>query len=357
MALTEPLLIWGAGAIGGTIGAHLARAGHAVIFVDNVVEHVAAIERHGLRIEGPIAQFDVKTPAYTPNRLSGSFARILLCVKAHHTEAAANALRPFLSSDGYVVSMQNGLNELVIASIVGWNRTIGAFVNFGADYLEPGVVLYGGRGAVVLGELDGKTTPRLTALHEEICDFEPEAIVTENIWGYLWGKLGYGTLLFATALTNDSIADALAIEEYADLYGALGREVMAVAEVEGVKPEGFNGFDPDAFTVGANPAQLARSIAAMVAHNRKSAKSHSGIWRDLAVRKRKTEIDAQIAIIAEIGEKHGRRSPLIRRLVALIHDIEDGRLGLERTNLGRLAEALAQVQASADVIFQRGPAR
>ena len=340
--MTAPLLIWGAGAIGGTIGAHLARAGQAVVFVDNAVEHIAAIERHGLRIEGPIAQFSAAAPAFTPDRLSGSYERIFLCVKAHHTEAAARALRPFLASDGYVVSMQNGLNERVIAAVAGAERTIGAFVNFGADYLEPGVVLYGGRGAVVLGELDGKITPRLTALHRAIRDFEPAAIVTENIWGYLWGKLGYGTLLFATALTNDSIGDALAIPEYSELYRTLGGEVMAVAAAEGVKPEGFNGFDPDAFLPGAGRARLERSITEMVAHNRKSAKSHSGIWRDLAVRKRKTEVDAQIAIVAEIGEKHGLANPLIRSLVALIHDIEDGRLGLERKNLDRLAGALAR---------------
>ena len=77
----------------------------------------------------------------------------------------------------------------------------------------------------------------------------------------------------------------------------------------------------------------------MVAHNRGSAKSHSGIWRDLAVRKRKTEIDAQIAIIAEIAEKHGHPAPITRRLVALIHDIEDGRRTLDIANLDRLAEA------------------
>jgi len=342
VALTAPLLIWGAGAIGGTIGAHLVRAGQAAVFVDSAVEHIAAIERHGLRIEGPIAQFIAAAPAFTPERLSGSYERIFLCVKAHHTEAAARTLRPFLAPDGYVVSMQNGLNERVIAAVVGAERTIGAFVNFGADYLEPGVVLYGGRGAVVLGELDGKITPRLTALHRAICDFEPAAIVTANIWGYLWGKLGYGTLLFATALTNDSIGDALAIPEYSELYRALGVEVMAVAAAEGVKPEGFNGFDPGAFAPGAGWARLERSIAEMVVHNRKSAKSHSGIWRDLAVRKRKTEVDAQIAIVAEIGEKHGLASPLIRRLVALIHDIEEGRFGLERKNLDRLAEALAR---------------
>ncbi len=343
MVLSGPILIWGAGAIGGTIGAYLARAGHPIVFVDIVPEHVAAISGPGLKIEGPVEEFSVTAPAFTPDRLAGQwkdgrFDRVLLCVKAQHTEGAAQALRPFLADDGYVVSAQNGLNELTIARVVGAARTIGAFVNFGADYLEPGRILYGGHGAVVLGEIDGRMTPRLTALHQTVRDFEPEAIVTDNIWGYLWGKLGYGALLFATALTNESIADALAASRHLGLYRTLAGEVMAVARAEGVTPEGFNGFDPGAFMPGAEPARLQRSIDAMVAHNRASAKSHSGIWRDLAVRKRKTEVDAQIAIIAEIADKHGLRVPIIRRLVALIHEIEDGKRALDLANLDLLGQ-------------------
>jgi 2-dehydropantoate 2-reductase len=338
--MTTPILIWGAGAIGGTIGAYLKRAGHDIVFVDVVPEHVAAINATGLAIEGPVETFTVKAPAFTPDKLTGRFDRILLCVKAQHTEGAAKALLPYLTKDGMVVSAQNGLNELTISRIVGPARTMGAFVNFGADYLDPGRVIYAGRGAVVLGEIDGKMTQRLKALHQLMRDFEPDAVATDNIWGYLWAKLGYGAMLFATALTNDSIADALALPQYFDLWYALGCEVMAVAKDEKVRPLGFNGFEPEAFVAGADRALTERSIDTMVAHNRKSAKSHSGVWRDLAVRKRRTEVDAQIAIIADIAEKHGLKAPITRRLVALIHDIEDGRRPLERTNLDRLAEAM-----------------
>jgi 2-dehydropantoate 2-reductase len=334
-----PILIWGAGAVGGTMGAYLARAGHPVVLVDVVAEHVAAINERGLTIEGPIEEFTQRTASFTPDRLQGCYRRTILCVKAQHTAVAAAAMRPFLAEDGYVVSAQNGLNERVIADIVGRERTIGAFVNFGADYLDPGRVFYGGRGAVVLGELDGRMTPRLVALHETLLDFEPGAITTDNIWGYLWGKLGYGALLFATALTNDSIADVLALPQYFALYRALGVEILRVAAAEKVRPEGFNGFHPAAFHAGADPAATQRSIDEMVAHNRKSAKSHSGIWRDLAVRKRKTEVDAQIAIIAELAATHGLTTPLVDRLVRLIHEIEDGKRPMDRANLDALAEA------------------
>jgi len=134
--MSGPILIWGAGAIGGTLGAAFIRAGHEVVFVDNAAEHVAAINANGLRIDGPIFQDAVKANAFTPEDLKGKFDRIFLCVKAHHTEAAAKALLPHVADDGYVVSAQNGLNETVISEVIGEHRVIGCFVNFGADYLE-----------------------------------------------------------------------------------------------------------------------------------------------------------------------------------------------------------------------------
>ena len=99
---------------------------------------------------------------------------------------------------------------------------------------------------------------------------------------------------------------------------------------------GFNGFDPAAFQAGADETALQRSIDAMVAFNRGSAKSHSGIWRDLAVRKRKTEVDAQIGIIAEIGAGLGVPTPALARMVGLIHDIEDGRRPLDWSTLDEM---------------------
>jgi 2-dehydropantoate 2-reductase len=334
------LLIWGAGAIGGTIGAHLARAGHDITFVDQAEEHVAAINAAGLRIEGPLAQFISRVPSFTPDALNGEFERVVLAVKAQDTEAATRALARHLSPDGYVVSAQNGLNELVIKSIVGDARTVGCFVNFGADYLEPGVITYSGRGAVVLGEIDGRVTARVGELHRAFLDFDDKAVVTTNIWGYLWGKLAYGAQLFATALTNDSIADALADPHYRRVYVEIAREVMRVAQARRITPEGFNGFDPSAFAPAADDAVAERSLDEMVAHNRKSAKTHSGIWRDIAVRHRRTEADAQLGPIVALGAEVGVPAPLTTRLIELVHDLEDRRRAQSHEALDELKAAL-----------------
>ncbi len=77
--------MWGAGAIGGTLGAYLARAGHDVTLVDAVAEHVDAINRDGLRITGPMSEFTQRMPAFTSDALHGSWDTIILATKAHHT--------------------------------------------------------------------------------------------------------------------------------------------------------------------------------------------------------------------------------------------------------------------------------
>ena len=317
-------LIWGAGAIGGTIAAYAARAGHELTLVDVDTDHVDAMNAEGLRITGPVDDFTAEVSALTPDRVQGRWDAVLLCTKALHTEAATEAIAPLLSQDGFVVSVQNGLNEFAIAERVGVQRTVGAFVNFGADYLEPGVIHLGGRGAVVVGELDGRSSERLDWLLDLLRTFEPNAIATDNIWGYLWGKMGYGAMLFASALCNESIADVLDAREARPILDELAAEVLAVARAEGVTPLGFNGFDPVAFGPGGDAGARAASYEAMVAHNRGSAKSHSGVWRDLAVRKRKTEADAQFGPILARAEAHGLQVPLTRRLVEVVREVEQG---------------------------------
>ena len=320
--MTAPVTIWGAGAVGGTVGAYLHRAGHPVVIVDAESDHVSRIQSHGLRIEGPIEEFIAHPPAYLPDQIKGPLGPVFLCVKAHHTIAACHRIADLLSPDGYVVSLQNGLNELAIAEVVGPYRTLGAFVNFGADYMAPGVVQYAGHGAVVVGEVDGRLSDRARHVHTLLRDFDPRAVLSPNIMGYLWSKLSYGSLLYATALTNDSIADVFAAPRHRAALIALVREVLAITRAEGVQPESFDGYSPASFT---DDASAVASLEAMVLHNRKSAKSHSGIWRDLVVRKRPTEVDAQLGPMIDIARHHGVPTPILTHLVGLIHDVETGR--------------------------------
>ncbi len=338
--MRDELLIWGAGAIGGILGAYWARAGYPVVMVDIVPEHVEACRTKGLLIEGPVEEFTQVVPCATPDELAGTFSRVVLAVKAQATEGAVKALLPHLAQDSYILSAQNGLNEKTIADIAGPERTMGAFVNYGADWIGPGRILFGNRGAVVVGEIDGAIRPRSEQMHRLLQVFEPDAVLTTDIWAYLWGKLGYGAMLFATALTTDSMKTNFADPARGPALIGLAREVMRTAVAEGVDPKPFNGFQPSAFMPGAPEAAALQSIADLAVFNSKTAKTHTGIYRDLAVRKRKTEVDPQVGTVAEIAASHGIDTPLLRRLVELIHDIEEGRREMSADTFHELTKVI-----------------
>ena len=339
--MQDQVLIWGAGAIGGILGAYWARAGHQVLMVDIVAEHAEACRTTGLRIEGPVEEFTQVVPCVTPDELTGTYRRIVLAVKAQATEDAVTTLLPHLAPDGFILSAQNGLNERTIAKLAGAERVMGAFVNYGADWVAPGRILFGNRGAVVVGEIDGEPRPRTREMHRLLQDFEPEAVLTDDIWAYLWGKLGYGAMLFATALTPDSMAANFSDPARGPALIGLAREVMRTARAEGVNPRPFNGFEPSAFMPDAPEAAARQSIADLAVFNSKTAKTHTGIYRDLAVRKRKTEVDPQVGVVAEIAASHGIDTPLLRRLVDLIHDIEDGRRAMSVDTFHELTKVVA----------------
>lgn len=278
----------GAGAIGGTVGAHMVRGGETVLFVDKDVDHVRAMQTRGLTIKGFAETFTVPVQATTPDALPDQLETVLLACKAPATEDAVRSFVDRLAPDGCVVSLQNGLNELVISRLIGANRTIGAFVNFSADYLEPGLIHFAGRGTFVIGEVDGSMTPRLHALQSALGHWG-DVRLTDNIWGYLWGKQAYGAMLFATALSNDSMADA--IDQHREVTASLAREVLSVARALNVEPLGFDGFEPQAIG-SSDAAELNASLDRLIAIRHTDEKIHSGVWRDLAVRKRRTEVDA-----------------------------------------------------------------
>jgi 2-dehydropantoate 2-reductase len=327
--------VFGAGAIGGTVGAHMVRGGESVLFVDRDSDHVRAMQTRGLTIRGFDETFTVPVEATTPDALPDRLDSVLLAVKAPATEDAVRSFAARLAPDGCVVSLQNGLNELVISKQVGEQRTIGAFVNFSADYLEPGLIHFAGRGTFVVGELDGSITPRIHDLTRALGHWG-NVQPTENIWGYLWGKQAYGAMLFATALTNDSMADA--IDQHRQVTVALAREVLTVATALTVRPLGFDGFEPESIN-SSDPGVVNASLDRLIAIRHTDEKTHSGVWRDLAVRKRRTEVDAHFVPIVQRAEQLGIDVPLLRRMIALIHDIEDGRRSFSSANLDELAAA------------------
>jgi 2-dehydropantoate 2-reductase len=340
--------IIGAGAIGGVTGALLAQAGHAVTLVDREQAHVDAINRAGLRISGARGDFVVRMRAITPDQLAGEppLRFVCLAVKAHHTEQALQPVVPRLLPDGFVVSLQNGFNEEVIAERIGADRTVGCFLHFGADYQEPGHILLAYDYPFFIGELDGYYRPRLDEIQSVLAAAMP-TVITNNVWGYFWGKMGYAALAFAIALTDQPAHEVLAHRELRPALRAAVREVARVGRAEGRFIEMIGDMDTAMF-LDDSPEGLAR-IDRFWDHQvergrrTRSLKVFTGIQRDLMVRRRKTEVDAHMGAVMAHARRAGIATPVLAQVVDMIHEVEDGRRPLSLDNVRELNERVRQV--------------
>jgi 2-dehydropantoate 2-reductase len=306
-------VVLGCGAVGGTVAAGLARDGHDVLACDADPAVVSAVAARGLRIEGPVENFTVAVPAVTPGDLPARIdGPVLVAVKAHHTASAAALLAGRLRGDAFAVGLQNGLTGGILAGAVGPERVVEAVVNFGADMVAPGVVLRGNRAAFLVGEPDGTLSARVRSLAGDIAD----AAATPDILGYKWAKQAIGALLAATAVSDLPIADVLGDPAYRPLLTELARQVAVQAPVPPLPLDGFDATD------------LPGSLARLARFNRASAKTHTGIYRDLAVLRRPTEVPAILG---------GLTGTLPPRVVELVQAIEQGRRSCARANLDLLA--------------------
>lgn len=337
------ITIIGAGAIGGVIGAYLLKNGEEVVFVDRDIEHVKAMNENGLTIQMKDERFTVKAEAYTVEdflETKKSVDTIFLAVKAQHTKEAIQPFEKLMHDESFVVSFQNGLSEDIIASIVGKSRTVGCFVNLFADYMSPGIIEYGGVGSLYIGEIDGKESKRVNELRDKLQCWG-DAKATQNIFGYLWSKLAYGAMLTATALTNNEIADFFEDRKYHHLLNEIGKEVLQVADSQGITPEPFDNWVP-AFLYPQKKAQDLENSYFNIAHKlRGYTKTRTGIWRDLAVRKRKTEVAEQLTPVILLGEKSGYDMPLVRKILAMIQEIEEGKREMSLENIDELTRLIS----------------
>jgi 2-dehydropantoate 2-reductase len=347
--------IVGAGAIGGILGVHLIEAGFEVTFVEENREHVEAIRSKGLKVSGA-RELTVKAHALTPDEVREPLQRVLLAVKSRHTEQAMEVVGPALAPDGYVVSLQNGLEEYKIARAVGAARTIGAFLTFGGHDLKPGEVVYGGTGSFRIGELDGGLTTRIERLREDLASLQ-EVEISTNIFGYLWSKMALGAIYFATALVSEDVPDQMEDARYRELFANLAGEVVEVAETAGVELESFDGFDPKVFRFGSprHSPEMSAAWEAQRAYWLRHTQRRTGVWRDLAVHKRRTEIDGLIGAVMRMAEERGVQVPRLRGLVRLVERVERAESKLGRENLDRLIAIDDDVAAQEVVVAERKP--
>src|SRR5262249_16949492 len=172
------IIIVGAGAVGGYAGAHMVGAGRDVTFIDPWPEHVEHIRKHGLRVTHAkdVAEFVVPVRALhvTDAQQLAKEQPVdiaFVCMKSYDTAWATMMIAQYLARDGYVVSLQNCMNEETVARVVGWSKTLGCIASsITVNLPEPGHVHRGaGKGGAAhtvfrAGEVHGRITERASEI-------------------------------------------------------------------------------------------------------------------------------------------------------------------------------------------------
>jgi 2-dehydropantoate 2-reductase len=249
--------VFGAGAVGGTIGGLLALAGRDVTLIGQWPEHIAAIRKNGLHIIDAAGTRVAHPVILHHNELATwkqPFDVVLLCVKSYDTEWAVKAVAPHLAAQGFVASLQNGINEARIAAIIGAGRTVGVGIStIGANATIPGEVLRtssrGGAKHTVFraGEIDGRITPRIAAL-VELLNMVDSAKATDNLVGERWSKLVLNSITHGLAVATGLNSRALMVSrELRPLTIRLAAEGVRVGHTQDLRLVEIYGAAADAW--------------------------------------------------------------------------------------------------------------
>ena len=311
------IVVVGAGAIGGYTGGHMARAGHDVTLVDAWPEHVEYMREHGIQLSGLVVaeRHSIKVNALHVTDVQ-RFAKerpidiAFVCVKSYDTEWATHLVKPYLAADGFVVSLQNCINEERIANIVGWGKTLGCIASLvAAELYKPGhvkrTVPMGGEKHIVyrVGEVHGRITKRATELAALLRSADSSKVTT-NLWGERWSKLVVNSMRNGlSAATGLSGNERDLAEGPRWLSIRLGSEAVRVGQALGYQLEKMLGMDPETLARAGEGGKdaLAEIVDTLVTQAKKrSDEQRPSMAQDMA-KGRRTETDFINGYVAERG--------------------------------------------------------
>jgi 2-dehydropantoate 2-reductase len=303
--------VLGAGAVGCFFGGMLARAGHPAVFIGRQ-SHVDVFNKSGLYFEGQKFKEHIAVEASTdPSAVRGA-QLVLFCVKSTDTESAAAQIAPHLGKDAVVVNLQNGVDNTERIQARVSVPVIPAVVYVATEMAGPGHLKHHGRGDLVIGSLDAKTTQAsLKAVQQAFEAAGVPVVISDNVAGELWAKLLVNCAYNAiSAITQLPYGEMIKGEGVRALMRDVIEETLAVAKAAGVT------MPPD---------QLAKAYKIAEA----MPTQFSSTAQDLA-RGKPTEIDHLNGFLVRKGEALRVPVPANRALYALVKLIEGKSLAAQR---------------------------
>ncbi len=333
----KSLVFMGAGAVGSYVGGMLAKAGEDVTLIDPWPEHIRRIKEQGLLITDAQGEYRVSPKAlhlHQVQTLTRSPIDVaFVCVKSYDTRWATTLINDYLAPEGYVVSLQNSINEELIAGIVGWGRVVGCIAsNIGVGVYEPGHVVRtsrpGGSAHTVfrVGEVHGAITPRVEYL-AAILGHVDSAKTTTNLWGERWSKLvancmGNGV----QAISGMGSKEMAQNPEIRRLLIRLAAEAVTVGEALGYTLVPVNGFEAHRWKAATQGEGLEELEMALLRNAERSADDGRSSTAQDVLKGRRTEIDFLNGIVVAKGREVGVGVPTHEALMSLVKAVERGDL-------------------------------
>ncbi len=352
--MKKRIAVLGAGAIGASIGAYLIREGYDITLIDQWAANIDKIRSDGLKLTNLKGEFTVPAKALHLSEVSSlreQFDIVYLSVKSYDTCWSTYFIEPYLKPTGFILPAQNGLNDEVVASIVGFNRTVGCVPSISVGMYEPGHVIRTDpmtSHCFTVGELNGLITPRVKEVVEALEILGPSEATT-NIWGARWAKLVIncmnnalsGIIGPAISSLNEKQKDS------ANLIRAVtGSEVAKVAQALGIVLGPIFGIPAQDFvkaTTIADIRALKETIAAVFKKRylnpeqtrNLGAPDRPSLLQDV-IKGRRTEVDYLNGEAVSKGKTVGVPTPINQAIVDITKKIEEGKVKPDPSNLERL---------------------
>ena len=319
--------IYGAGSLGTVLGAYMTKNGADVELVNRNKAHTEAMKKDGARVVGTV-EMTVPVKAIFPDEMQGKYEVIFLMTKQLHNREVVTTLKDYLTDDGVIVTLQNGIPEPLIAEIVGKDHTMGCTVEWGATLTSPGVVTLTSSPDSLsyhMGKMDGITDEKFNEvknLLELMCPVHEES----NLIGARWSKLlinatfsGLGTVV------GGVFGDVSEVKAARKVAIRCMKECIDVGHAAGAEFAPVQGKNITAlfYYKGA----FKRAIATMLIPI--AMKKHRNIEPSMLqdLKKGKAcEIDAINGVVCEWGRKCGVKTPFNDKIVEIIKKCEKGEL-------------------------------
>jgi 2-dehydropantoate 2-reductase len=344
------IAIVGTGAVGGYAGAHMAKAGEDVTFIDFWPENVEAMRTKGLRISHlrDVPEFTTPARALHVTELQELAKEkpidiAFVCTKSYDTGWATMMIRQYLAPGGFVVSLQNCMNEETIASVVGWGKTLGSIASsITVELCEPGHVRRAGgkhgeaHTVFRVGEVHGIATDRA----RDVCRLlalADSAKVTGNLWGERWSKLVINAMGNGVSASTGLISRDILLDDGLRHFTArLGSEAIRVGQALGYSLEEIFHIDPEIIArAGEGDVEAKRTFDG---HRLAEAKKPGGgahrpsMGQDM-VKGRRTEIEFLNGLVVGKGKDLGLSTPANAALTDIVKRVEKGDLKPDKRHI------------------------